>query len=83
MVAKRREYFHTMFGPTGGGMWFSGQLNAGATKVFKEREIELRRVYRKVYGCEPSAVSKANVIEFALRGPKNAEAILHALKAGG
>lgn len=58
----------SMFGRAAGGLWISGQISKPAAALFKVQRAHLVRIYREIFGAAPKAVSKANVIEYVLRG---------------
>jgi hypothetical protein len=59
-----------LFGRKDGGVWISGVLSADAGPFYVMAREELLRLYVGIFGEPPGTISKADVIEYALRGRK-------------
>lgn len=76
-VAKGRS---GLFGRKDGGMWISGLLSKDGLKFYNQQKARLILVYQSVYGEKPRTVSKADVLEFGLRGEEASRQYFERLK---
>lgn len=65
-----------LFGRKGGGLWVSGALTKEGKAAFQRRRKELEALHEDTRGRRPSTVTKADVVEFALRGAEDSREYL-------